>query len=487
MTTQTGPAPRSPRLCSARRAVLAQTALTLGALGSTSSLLAACSPGSPDGAGGRAADLSAVQQKVQVWGPVGAGDIPARTAQLSVWNRERPNLAAEIVPAPFTSAQGIEGLQKLFATVAAGDPPDAVWIDRFQLSNLAVRKTVAPLDAQMRRDKYDLKQHFVPLLEEVTGIDGKTYGLPSSTDNRVLWWNTRYLREAGLDAEKGPRTWDELRAFGTRATRPSADGGIQALGWNHRSPGFGMLYLWSWLAGAQFFSKDGRTAQYNHPGVIDALNFLLSGADAQGGVSKVDAFLATAGQGGDPFINDRVLMLHSSPLANIARLRPDMEFGWGPMPVKRAGDKIQTFAGGFAWAAPTGTRNPDVAWGVLRSLMSEAALGEWAEAQAAAARGAGGTYLPGFTTVQAVDRAFRQKYATRLPRVDAAWDFIIDVMQYAKVRPVSPAAAEAWDALSGVWDSVLGRKQTAKEACDAMNGRVQRALDEAYASAGLRK
>jgi ABC-type glycerol-3-phosphate transport system substrate-binding protein len=428
------------------------------------------------------ADLSNVRQQVAVWGPTGTTDL-GRQAQVDRWNGQHATLTATYTPAPFTSAQGIEGLQKLFATVAAGDPPDAAWIDRFQLSNLAVRKTLGPLDDRIKRDKYSLRRHFPPLLEEVTGIDGKTFGLPSSTDNRALWWNKRGLRDAGLDTEKGPRTWDELRLFAARATRSAADGGIDQLGWNYRAPGFGILYLWSWLAGAEFLSKDGRTAHYDHPGVLDALSFLLAGADAQGGPQKVDAYLGTAGQAGDPFVTERVLMQLAQPTGAVARQRPEMEFGWAPVPVRKPGDKIQTFAGGFAWAVPTGTKNPDVSWALLTDLMSDESLGVWASTQAAAVRGSGGVYQPGFTTVEAVDRSLRRAYATTLPLIDAAWDFTIDLMQYARVRPVSPAAAEAWDALSDTWNSVLGRKQTPAAACAAMNARVQKALDEAYGSA----
>lgn len=451
--------------------------------------IAAC--GAPGGnpSGGRAApaagaapagDLSKVQQKVSVWGPTGSSIDPGRQAQVDLWNRQHPNLSAEITPAPFTSAQGVEGLQKLFASVAAGDPPEVVYADRFQVSALGVRKTIAALDDAIKRDKYDLKRHFAPLLEEVTGIDGKTYGLPCTTDNRAFFWNTRGLRDAGLDAEKGPRTWDDLRQFAARATRAGGDGNMTQLGWHYKSPGFGTLYLWAWLAGAEFLSKDGRTAHYNHPGVIDAFDFLLSGADAQGGTQKVDAYLASLT--GDVFVTDRVMMQMASPLAAIAKQRPDMEFGWGPVPLKKAGDKVQTFAGGFGWTVPVGVKNTDVSWNVLRSLLGEESLGAWAEAQAAAARASGGVYQPGFTTVQDVDKKFRQTYTTGLRLIDAAWDFTIDLMQYARVRPVSPAAADAWDALSDTWNSVLSRKQTPKEACDAMNARVQKSLDDAYAS-----
>src|SRR5688500_1342082 len=321
-------------------------------------ILAACAPGATSTQeAAKPADLSKISQKVTIWGPAGAADIPARQAQAAVLTKTYPGLTPEVTVSPFTSAQGTEGLQKLFASVAAGDPPEVAWIDRFQLANLAVRKTVASIDAYVKRDKYDLKRHFAPLLEEVTGIDGKTFGLPSSTDNRALWWNKKHLRESGLDAEKGPQTWDDLRQFATRATRPVGASEITQLGWNYKAPGFGILYLWAWIGGAEFFSKDGRTAQYNHPGVIAALDFLLAGADAQGGTAKVDAFLTTASAAGDPFVTERIIMQLASPLAAIARMRPDMEFAAGAVPVRKAGDKIQTFAGGFSWAVPFGTKN----------------------------------------------------------------------------------------------------------------------------------
>ena len=462
-----------------RRAVL--TNVTAAGAASVP-ILAACAPSSSaTQETARSSDLSKLNQKVTIWGPTGAADVPARQAQAAILTRQYPGLTTEVTVSPFTSAQGVEGLQKLFATVAAGDPPEVAWIDRFQLANLAVRKTVAQIDSYIKRDKYDLKRHFAPLLEEVTGIDGKTYGLPSSTDNRALWWNKKHLRESGVDAEKGPQTWDDLRQFAARATRTSGDGSIDKLGWNHKSPGFGILYLWSWIAGAEFFSKDGRTAQYNHPGIIAALDFLLAGADAQGGTAKVDAFLTTASAAGDPFVTERIAMQLASPLSAVARQRPDMEFAVGPVPVRKAGDKIQTFAGGFSWAVPFGTKNPDVSWASLRSLQSDEALAAWADAAAGPARGAGGIFIPGFTSVQDVDKKLRQQYATGIKPIDAAWDFTIDLMKYARARPVSPAAADAWDALNETWTNVLARKQTPREAVDAMNGKVQRSLDEAYA------
>jgi len=429
----------------------------------------------------QAADLVKVQQKLLLWGP---GDTIARQAQVELWNRQHPNLPLERAPTPY-GGQGIAALEKFLVAVAAGSPADVAWIDRFQIANLAARRTLMALDPYLKRDKYDLKRHFVPLLEEVYGIDGKVYALPSSTDNRAFWWNKRLFREAGLNADRGPATWDELRAFAARTTRTASDGSIAQLGWTYRLPGAGMLYLYGRIFGAEFLSKDGRKAQYNSPGVIEALTAMLNIVDAMGGTVKVDQFLA--GQNAmQLFLNDRIAMQVPQPLAAIAAQRPEMEFGWNHIPLRRASDKIQTFAGGFSWTVPAGVKNPEVSWALAAELLSEESLVAWADAAAGVVGSQGGAYLPGFTTVQEVDRKLRQRYATRIAAVDKAWDFVIDLMKYARVRPVSPAAAEAWDALLELWDSVFSRKQTPREAADLANARVQKALDESWATIGRR-
>jgi multiple sugar transport system substrate-binding protein len=182
------------------------------------------------------------------------------------------------------------------------------------------------------------------------------------------------------------------------------------------------------------------------------------------------------------FVRDRIGMQVPSPLNAIGRERREMEFGWSHMPLRRAGDKIRTFAGGFSWTVPAGVQHPDVSWALTKSLLSDESLLAWAEAAAAPARAQGGVYKPGFTTVQEVDRGLRKRYATGIESVDKAWDFEIDLMQYARVRPVSPAAAEAWDALGELWNSVFSRSATPKQAADLANARVQKALDEVYAA-----
>src|SRR5437764_1154976 len=96
-----------------------RAALQLGA-GLSLALAAACAPGAAGTSGStggaaapKAADLSTIKQKVVVWGPTGNAVDPGRQAQLDLWNTQHANLAGELSPAPFTTAQGIEALAKL--------------------------------------------------------------------------------------------------------------------------------------------------------------------------------------------------------------------------------------------------------------------------------------------------------------------------------------------------------------------------------------
>ena len=40
--------------------------------------------------------------------------------------------------------------------------------------------------------------------------DGKVYGVPTNNETMALIWNAQIFRDAGLDPEQPPATWDDL-------------------------------------------------------------------------------------------------------------------------------------------------------------------------------------------------------------------------------------------------------------------------------------
>jgi multiple sugar transport system substrate-binding protein len=54
---------------------------------------------------------------------------------------------------------------------------------------------------------------------------GKTYGVPTNNETMALIWNAAIFKEAGLDPDKPPPTWDELVAYSKRIKEKTGKNG----------------------------------------------------------------------------------------------------------------------------------------------------------------------------------------------------------------------------------------------------------------------
>ncbi len=464
-----------------RRRLLAAlgSALALGVVG------AACAPGGGGAAPGKT-DLSKVSRKLLVWAD---SNNVGRKAQVDRWSQLHPNLPADLSDIN-TGGQGSEAISKFLAAVAGGDVADAVRFDRFQIGSYSYRGAFMPLDSFQKADKYDLKRFVPTALDEAYGIDKKLYGLPMSTDNRPFFWNKMHFREIGVDPEKPPATWDQLKEYALKLNRTTG-AGITRLGWTYRPglSGSSLTYLWGFLNGAEFLSKDGRTTQLNHPKVIEAMQWVYELLEAEGGTQRHEDFQKTFGSGENhPMFAQLESMTVNTQgfLGTIAQYKPDFEFGIGPNPVRKAGDAGATWSGGFAWIIPQGVKNPDVSWEMIKDFVTEESILYGYEAQATQLRPQGQPFLPGMSAQPAVDKVAFEKYKTGIPAVDKGLAFALDYMKVSRFRPITPAAVELYDGANTAWNDVLSKKKTVKQAYDDANAVAQAALDQALAAAGAK-
>src|SRR5207248_11659767 len=124
------------------------------------------------------------------------------------------------------------GLRKHSAAVAGGKAPHVADFDRFQVPAYVNWRMFQPLNDFAVKDKYDLVRYAPAVLEEAMGFDKKLYGLPSSMDVRLLYWNKEQFAQAGLDPEQPPATWDDLRRMAVRLTRRGRTGALDRLGFH---------------------------------------------------------------------------------------------------------------------------------------------------------------------------------------------------------------------------------------------------------------
>ena len=102
--------------------------------------------------------------------------------------------------------------QKMLAALAAGDPTYvATMIDYKNVPFYANSDVLEPIsDWASAEDMED----FIPgLLADLT-LEDKVYALPMKRSTQGLYYNKDLFAQAGLDPEKPPETWDEVREYG---------------------------------------------------------------------------------------------------------------------------------------------------------------------------------------------------------------------------------------------------------------------------------
>jgi sn-glycerol 3-phosphate transport system substrate-binding protein len=118
-------------------------------------------------------------------------------------------------------------------------------------------------------------QSFYPALMANGTYKGKTYGIPFQRSTIVLYWNKEAFKEAGLDPEKAPGTWDEMASMAAKLVKKDASGNVSR--WGVSVPSTGYAY-WMFQAfarenGQDLMNKDGNQTNFAHPDVVAALQY----------------------------------------------------------------------------------------------------------------------------------------------------------------------------------------------------------------------
>lgn len=118
----------------------------------------------------------------------------------------------------------------------------------------------------------DWLRGFYPALMANGRIEGKTWGIPFQRSTIVAYYNKDQFREAGLDPESPPKTWDELVSMGKALTKDGTSGLM--------IPSTGYPY-WMFQAlaiqnGKELMSDDGLTTYFDDPAVVETLEFWKS-------------------------------------------------------------------------------------------------------------------------------------------------------------------------------------------------------------------
>ncbi|WP_119309297.1 ABC transporter substrate-binding protein [Cohaesibacter haloalkalitolerans] len=221
-----------------------------------------------------------------------------------------------------------DALTKAMTAARGGNAPQLSVLLSTDMFTLIDQDLIQPFDDFVSADEGKAWfGSFYPafMLNSQTG--GKTWGIPFQRSTPVMYWNKEAFKEAGLDPDKAPATWEEMVEYGHKLTKKDASGNVTQ--WGLRIPLDGFPY---WLfqglstpAGAILANADGNKTDFANPKVVEALTFLVKMAKEEKIMEEgVTAWSATP----KAFFEREAAMIWTTT-GNLTNIRTNAPFDFG--------------------------------------------------------------------------------------------------------------------------------------------------------------
>ena len=234
-----------------------------------------------------------------------SGTEPERKAywekMIAGFEKENPNIEIEFQECPY----GDDFETKLNTGFASGTAPDII---NFTMASLGTRVPLgqyAALDEYV--DKWDGKDDFMENALNLGKVNGKIYGIAVFPDPRMLAYNKELFKEAGLDPDTPPATWQEMLDDHKKLIKKDDSGTVVQTGFAMPTSGTSMQHYMSIFIEENgvknLVDEDNNEILCNSDKAVEAVAFMKEVADA--GVipfdcsnSEQDPFgMGTAGMG----------------------------------------------------------------------------------------------------------------------------------------------------------------------------------------------
>ncbi|GII75231.1 sugar ABC transporter substrate-binding protein [Sphaerisporangium rufum] len=370
--------------------------------------------------------------------------------------------------------------QAFLSAVAAGNPPDVVYLPRDKIGGYAARGAIQPLDECVATERIATGD-FYPAAQQQVKYAGKWYAVPEFYNSIILLVNDKAAKDAGVDPKSiDTSDWDGLAKLAEKMTRRDGNR-IKRFGFYPKLPEF--LPLWAKANGADILSADGRTAHLSDPKVVEALEYATGLVKAQGGWTGLKAFTDTFDYFGaeNPFTKDQIGMMPTEQylVSSMAGTSPDA--GITVLPFKGRDGRPVNNVGGNAWVMPKGAKNPQAACRWMKTMTAKDTWIAAARARADKRAKEGKINIGTYTGNAAADEVIFSQIVkpSGKPAYDDAVKVIRSVQQAGFVVPQSAAAAEFVKTWQDASTRVLLGRQDAAGSLDKAQRDAQRALDEA--------
>ena len=262
-------------------------------------------------------------------------------------------------------------LEKLPPAMATGTAPTLVLLGSEYIPEYSASGGIIKMDDFWKWSGLD-RENYSENVRDAFVYKGSVYGIPMQYNTQYLYWNKDLFREAGLDPEKPPKDFNELREFAAKISDPSKE-----------QYGFGIAstgnqchvnitnFLWSnggdWLNGSQ------TEAVCDSPEMREVLTMLQ--AFAQNGDTPVGM---TGADLDNLLMAGKLGMYIQGPWLINGCKNNGLNFGIGAVPAGKDG-KLQVPGGGVAFMITSSAddRQKAAAFECIKYWLSSEIMKEW--------------------------------------------------------------------------------------------------------------
>lgn len=187
---------------------------------------------------------------------------------IATFEEQNPNIS--ITYAPIPGASWGEYFDKVATLIAGGNAPDVVRVAIEGTLLFVSRDLPIPLDDYMEGDP-EIDEFLADVNEQLIApfvIDGQTWQLPFDWNNMVMFYNTKFFQDAGLEEPAEDWTWEQWLEAAKALTNETTYGFGTAVQY------FAGVMPWIFNAGGNLLTEDWSESQINSPEVLEAVTFM---------------------------------------------------------------------------------------------------------------------------------------------------------------------------------------------------------------------
>jgi multiple sugar transport system substrate-binding protein len=301
---------------------------------------------------------------------------PAKVTEMNSlikkFEAENPNIKIVAQDFPYDQYN-----QKIAAAMHAGKGPEIMNLYYGWLPQYVKQGYLQPIPQDLMSTS-SIESHFIPMIK-ASKINGQYYTLPIAVRSLALFYNKDMFKQAGLDPNAPPKTWDELIQDAKKMTKRDRNGklGQEGFAWDVNGQGyhaFEEVLLRQW--GVEPFSADGKKVEWNSsPSGLAAFTYWIN-------MEKKEKI-------GEPnFLTDYNTAFKAGKAGiiidgsfDIAAIKDAAKFNWGvaPLPVKEEGGIESNFGSYWTNGIAKGVSGAklDAAKKFIKFLISDDTQKDW--------------------------------------------------------------------------------------------------------------